>query len=144
MGVGQHRAHPSAHTAPRGYVPRQRVVDVFAAADAFVFASQSETQGMVLVESLAQGTPCICVDVMGPGEILRDGKGGLLAEPNSRALAREIIRFEESPALVRKLARDAKLKAKEFDLLRLTKRLVGFYEETIELQKAQLQREGKG
>ena len=68
--------------------------------------------------------------------ILRDGKGGLLAEPNSRALAREIIRFESNPAVARKLARDAKGKAKEFDLARLTKRLVGFYEETIEIQKA--------
>jgi 1,2-diacylglycerol 3-alpha-glucosyltransferase len=119
-----------------GYVPRPQVVDTFAAADVFLFASQSETQGMVLIEALAQGTPCVCVDVMGPGEILRDGKGGLLAEPNARDLADQLIKLEEDPKLALRLSREAKLKAKSFDVAALTRRLVGFYDETIALQKS--------
>jgi len=115
-----------------GYVPRQKVVDAFAAADLFLFASQTETQGMVVLEALAQGTPCVCVDVMGPGEILRDGKGGLLAEPNAADLARCILDVEAKPALKARLRHEARAKACQYGLDRLTQRLLMLYGQVLE------------
>jgi 1,2-diacylglycerol 3-alpha-glucosyltransferase len=41
-----------------GYLDRERgLADCYAAADVFVFASRTETQGLVLLEALAQGRP---------------------------------------------------------------------------------------
>jgi glycosyltransferase involved in cell wall biosynthesis len=124
LGLGQQLLLP-------GYVPRQQVIDSFAAADLFLFASQTETQGLVVLEALAQGTPCICVDVMGPGEILRDGKGGLLAEPDAEDLARCILQEETQPALRARLRREARAKACQYGLDRLTERLLMLYRQVI-------------
>jgi glycosyltransferase involved in cell wall biosynthesis len=44
----------------------------------FVFASQSETQGMVLTEAMAGRVPVVAVDASGVREVLRDGENGLM------------------------------------------------------------------
>jgi glycosyltransferase involved in cell wall biosynthesis len=97
---------------------------------------------LVVLEALAQGTPCVCVDVMGPGETLRDGKGGLLAEPNPADLARQILAMEQDPALLRRKGREALDKAREYDIHALARRLVGYYQEVIDQAKA-AQRQGE-
>lgn len=66
-----------------GILQRQELVDAYHAMDVFAFASQSETQGMVLTEAMAAGTPVVAVDASGVREVVRDGKNGrLLAEEN--------------------------------------------------------------
>ena len=52
-------------------------------ADAFVVSSQSESFSIVLVEALAAGTPVVSTDCpLGPPEILRHGKYGLMCAVN--------------------------------------------------------------
>ncbi|HRD35800.1 MAG TPA: glycosyltransferase family 4 protein, partial [Rhodocyclaceae bacterium] len=51
--------------------------DCYAAADAFVFASRTETQGLVLLEALAAGTPVVALAAMGTTDILVDAPGCL-------------------------------------------------------------------
>ncbi|MBP9855213.1 MAG: glycosyltransferase, partial [Candidatus Omnitrophica bacterium] len=46
------------------------------ALDVFAFASHSETQGLVLVEAMATGTPVVAVDAPGVREVLKDGING--------------------------------------------------------------------
>lgn len=52
------------------------LVDAYRAMDVFVFASQSETQGMVLTEAMATGAPVIAMDGSGVREVVRDGFNG--------------------------------------------------------------------
>jgi glycosyltransferase involved in cell wall biosynthesis len=87
-----------------------------------------------VLEALAQGTPCVCVDVMGPGEILRDGRGGLLAEPSAEDLARCILEVEARPALKARLRREARAKACQYGLDRLTQRLLMLYGQVLAAQ----------
>jgi len=54
------------------------LVDAYAAMDLFVFASTSETQGMVLAEAMAAGVPAIALDAPGAREIVNDKNGRLL------------------------------------------------------------------
>jgi glycosyltransferase involved in cell wall biosynthesis len=68
---------------------------------------------------------------MGPGEILRDGKGGLLAEPDAEDLARCILQEETQPALRARLRREARAKACQYGLDRLTERLLMLYRQVI-------------
>jgi glycosyltransferase involved in cell wall biosynthesis len=118
-----------------GYVERQKVVDVFAAADLFVFASQSETQGMVLLEAMAQGTPAVAVDALGPGELMQGDKGGLLARPEPGDLAEKIKRLLGDKALYASKKKEAVKMAEEYSDRKLTQKLLGFYEETIRMHK---------
>ena len=59
------------------------LVDAYHAMDVFVFASQSETQGMVLDEAMASSVPVVAVDAPGVREVVEDGVNGrLLAREN--------------------------------------------------------------
>jgi glycosyltransferase involved in cell wall biosynthesis len=87
VGAGPHRGALEAHAAARGVADRVRFTgalapavmpDVYASADAFVFPSATETQGLVLAEALAAALPVVAVDVPVNREIL-GGTGRLVA-----------------------------------------------------------------
>jgi len=46
--------------------------------DVFAFSSRSETQGMVLTEAMAAGTPVVALDASGVREVVRDKENGRL------------------------------------------------------------------
>ncbi len=71
-----------------GNVEPGRLPDIYASADAFVFTSVSETQGLVLAEALAAGLPVVAVDAPVSRDVL-DG-AGILAAPRAAAVARAI------------------------------------------------------
>src|SRR5262249_53405792 len=55
-----------------GYLEREHELpDCYAAADVFVFASRTETQGLVLLEALAQGRPVVSTAHMGTASVLK-------------------------------------------------------------------------
>ena len=69
-----------------------------------VLPSEYEAFGLVLLESLAQGTPVIASRVGGIPEVIEDGKSGLLVPPKSPAdLASAIGRLWNDPALAQRL-----------------------------------------
>ncbi len=63
-----------------GNVPNGEVKHYLAAADLFLFASTSETQGIVLAESFAAGTPVVAVRAVGTDDIIENGINGFLTE----------------------------------------------------------------
>lgn len=67
-----------------GVLPRTELARVYAAADVFAFPSRSETFGLVMLESMATGTPVAAYPVSGPLEVLGDGsargQGGAMHE----------------------------------------------------------------
>jgi glycosyltransferase involved in cell wall biosynthesis len=67
-----------------GSVTGIRLADAYHAMDLFVFSSHSETQGMVLTEAMAAGTPVIALDAPGAREVVQDDKNGLLLASDSR------------------------------------------------------------
>jgi glycosyltransferase involved in cell wall biosynthesis len=77
-----------------GALPRERVLELFAAADASVLSSSWENFPHSLVEALAVGTPVIATRVGGVPEIVEDGVNGLLVPAgDAAALAGAIRRF---------------------------------------------------
>ncbi len=84
-GTGPLEAEMKALFASEGVLERVRfagillgegLADAYAAMDVFAFASQSETQGMVMVEAMAAGTPVVAVDASGVREVVHDGSNG--------------------------------------------------------------------
>jgi glycosyltransferase involved in cell wall biosynthesis len=68
------------------------VADVFANAWVSALASREEAFGLVVVESLATGTPVVAAAEAGPAEILdRDGIGSLFAEATPEAVAQALL-----------------------------------------------------
>jgi glycosyltransferase involved in cell wall biosynthesis len=74
-----------------------RLTHFYRAIDWMVMASESETVGMVTIESLASGTPVIGSNAGGTPEVMQSNKGGLLFETmNSEDLAEKIDEILEN------------------------------------------------
>jgi glycosyltransferase involved in cell wall biosynthesis len=87
-----------------GPQPRERVVDLFAAADAVVLSSRWENFPHALVEALDAGTPVLSTAVGGVEEVVTAGVNGLLVPPGDvDALAGAIRRFLSEPELENRL-----------------------------------------
>lgn len=78
-----------------GPVERESLPDLYASADAFVFASVTETQGLVLVEALAAGALVLAADAPQVREVL--GGAGRTVEPDPAAFARVMEGVPEAP-----------------------------------------------
>src|SRR5262249_12047622 len=61
-----------------GPLARERVVELFRAADATILSSSWENFPHTVVEALAVGTPVLAMEAGGVGEVVRDGVNGLL------------------------------------------------------------------
>ncbi|MFP4053978.1 MAG: glycosyltransferase [Phycisphaerae bacterium] len=68
----------SAHCHLAGVRKGEDLVNAYHAMDAFLFASHTETQGMVLTEAMAAGCPVVALDAPGSREVTRDGENGRL------------------------------------------------------------------
>lgn len=74
-----------------GYLDRGTELNAcYQAADIFVFASKSETQGLVLLEAMAQGTPVVAIAELGTASILIEGQGALIAKENTLEFAEKV------------------------------------------------------
>jgi glycosyltransferase involved in cell wall biosynthesis/predicted metal-dependent phosphoesterase TrpH len=80
---------------------------VYASADAFLFASQTDTFGQVVLEAQASGLPVIAVDEGGPASLIEGGETGLLCPPDPHALATAVISVLTQPLLASRLRRAA-------------------------------------
>lgn len=61
-----------------GFLAGRSLADALAAMDVFVFASLTETQGIIVVEAQAAGVPVIALDAPGVHETVTNGGGVLL------------------------------------------------------------------
>ena len=74
-----------------GNIPNDQVKDYLNAADLFLFASKSETQGIVLAEALAAGIPVVAVHAVGSDDIIRNGENGFLTAEREDEWAEKVI-----------------------------------------------------
>jgi len=70
-----------------GSVAREDLPPYYQAADLFLFASETETQGLVLAEAHACGLPAVAVRASGVEEVVVDGETGILTKPDANDLA---------------------------------------------------------
>lgn len=89
-----------------GFIPRQRLKEFYSAADIFVFASKVESQGMVILESMACGTPVVAIGKMGTREVMGGDIGGYMVDD-------DIEMFVEKVHLLLNDPNDYKIKSKE-------------------------------
>jgi len=113
-----------------GVLEGERLASAYKAMDVFVFASLTETQGMVLTEAMTAGVPVVAVDASGVREVVRDRENGRLvprpdAEEFGEALRwiADLNRKERS-----RLAEGVRATARDFSMSRSAAKLFAFYE----------------
>lgn len=112
----------AGRTTFAGELDRVALPDVYASADALIFTSTSETQGLVLVEALATGLPVVAVDSPQTRDVL--GELGAVVAADPEALARALAR---TPPRELNRARIARVIAERFDGRVLAERVLGIY-----------------
>ena len=60
-------------------------------ADLFVHPSYVESQGLVVLEAMALGIPCVVTRSLGPCEYIVDGVNGVLTEQSPESLAEKVL-----------------------------------------------------
>ncbi len=75
--------------------------DCYAAADLFVFASRTETQGLVLLEAMAQGCAVVSTACLGTRSVLTVESGAVVAQEHAGDFASAVIATLQAPASAR-------------------------------------------
>jgi glycosyltransferase involved in cell wall biosynthesis len=103
---------------------RERVLELFRAADASLLSSSWENFPHTVVEALAVGTPVLATDVGGVAEVVRDGENGLLVPAgDASALGAAIRRFFGDAELRERLCAAAAPSVAEYSVERVFGRL---------------------
>lgn len=114
-----------------GLQPHRRALDCIAAADVFLFASQTETQGLAVIEAMAAGVPVVAVDAGGVADAVSDGVTGFLTAPTAAALATRTRTLLEDAQLRRQYSDAGRMAAQKFSLEHVTQQIVGVYESLL-------------
>lgn len=118
-----------------GPLPRQRVVDSYAGADLFIFASTTETQGLVLGEAKAAGLPSVAVKALGASEMVKDGVDGFLTPLSLEKFIIKVDQLLANDDLRTVMAERALVEAEKISSTAMAKKLLGAYEEAAVSKK---------
>ncbi len=122
-----------------GYLDHNKELpDAYAAADLLVFASETETQGMVLLEALAASLPVVAVPAMGAADIMDSSLGTRSTPAEARIFAQICADILDDKTLHQKLKSEARQHAQQWAESTMVQELAKFYEQTI--TKAKLDR----
>lgn len=111
-----------------GYLRRGKPLwNCYSAANAFIFASHTETQGLVLLEAMALGVPVISTAAMGTLDILAPRKGALVAAAEGSDFTRKIVMLLQTPALQRRLGEEGRLYVRQWTTEVMTRKLTDLY-----------------
>ncbi|GAC1435523.1 MAG: hypothetical protein NVSMB51_05090 [Solirubrobacteraceae bacterium] len=115
------------HATFLGWLDAEQLPRAYASADMFLFASETDTFGQVVLEAQASGLPVIAVDAGGPRDLIDDGVSGLLRAPRADALAAAVLALADSPVLRGRLARGGQRSVAERSWPRALSQLAGGY-----------------
>lgn len=106
------------YNSVRFYDPVEDISTKYLEASMYVMSSRFEGFGMVLIEAMACGLPCISFDCpCGPRDIITEGEDGLLVEKEDvKALAKGIIRLIEDKRLRTEMGYKARENVKRFSI----------------------------
>jgi glycosyltransferase involved in cell wall biosynthesis/predicted metal-dependent phosphoesterase TrpH len=87
-----------------GWLEGDALAAAYASADLFLFCSQTDTYGQVLLEAQASGLPVVAVAAGGPAELVAHGRSGLLCSPDPGVLGLTLAGLAGSPSARRRLS----------------------------------------
>jgi D-inositol-3-phosphate glycosyltransferase len=123
-----------------GSVAHHELPYFYAAADALVMPSYSESFGLVALEAQACGRPVVASGVSGLRSVVRDEVSGYLIDDHDPAIyAERIGRLLADPELAQQMGRRGRLLAQRFSWTRTADRLEGLFENMIESGHARVQ-----
>ncbi len=124
-----------------GAVPYDHIGGYYRQAELFLFASETETQGLVLWEAQAMGVPVVAVGAEGTLESVSHGRSGYLVPPgDAKNLADKAALLLSDESRRRRMAEAARQFALQRSAARIAEDMVAAYEEAEEILRAEPQK----
>jgi 1,2-diacylglycerol 3-alpha-glucosyltransferase len=112
-----------------GYLERRTELPAcYCAADVFVFASKTETQGLVLLEAMALGVPVVGLAEMGTKDVLQEGQGCRIAPDDVAGFARTLVPLLADRAAAQALGAAGKAYAANWSEARMGESVLALYQ----------------
>lgn len=120
-----------------GMLPKEEANKAFGLADLFTFPSYTETQGIVVAEAMASGTPPVAVGKMGPTDLIHDGKDGYLTKLNIKDFVDKTVKLLKDDELREKFAKEGLSRVDEFSTETSVDDMLKIYEKVVREKKIQ-------
>ncbi|MDP2962901.1 MAG: glycosyltransferase [Sulfurimicrobium sp.] len=116
-----------------GYLDRKsELPDCYRAANVFIFSSCTETQGLVLLEAMAQATPVVALAELGTRDVLQEGQGTLIAAHEIEDFAAKTMSLLQSADKARQLGERGHEYACGWSAGALAEKMLDFYQRTMD------------
>lgn len=115
-----------------GWLSGEELPCAYASADAFLFASSTDTYGQVILEAAASGLPIVAVAEGGPAALIENRHTGLLCRPDADHLAGTLLQLASSPQLRRQIGDAAARAARERSWERSMAQLAAGYRRALD------------
>lgn len=109
---------------------KEFLIELYQEADIFVFASQSETQGIVHAEAMSQATPVVALEGPGTNDTIRSGFNGFLVT-SPLDFIEKINQISADQTIFESLQAGALETSKEYYPARLTQKMVELYQNLL-------------
>lgn len=131
-----------------GYLDRNTELNsCYRSADIFIFSSRTETQGLVLLEAMAQGTPVVSTAELGTRDVLRDGLGVWIAKEELHDFSTKVVIMLGDGEVRKDLSASGREYAHSWSASKQAERMLGFYHTVLnpsELREMELELSSSG
>ncbi|MEO8599147.1 MAG: glycosyltransferase, partial [bacterium] len=115
-----------------GYLDRHTELNsCYRAADIFIFASRTETQGLVLLEAMAQGVPVVSTAELGTRDVLQEGLGVWIAQENLTDFSDKVVKMLSDAELRHELGDAGRDYAQTWSASKQAERMLLFYRDVL-------------
>lgn len=115
-----------------GEVKKEEVKDYYAAGDIFVYASKSETQGMIISEAMYMGLPVVAVKATGVKDAVENEVSGFLVSEDKKKFQKALEKLIKDGELRKSFSEAGKRIARESYTAQVcAQKLLSLYEKTI-------------
>jgi glycosyltransferase involved in cell wall biosynthesis len=104
------------HVRLLGAVPPEQMALYYRLGELFIFASKSETQGMVILEAMAAGLPVVAVRSSGIDDVIRQGYNGFKTAEKLAPWCERVIQLLDDERLRSEMSGHALLVAAEHSI----------------------------
>lgn len=123
-----------------GYLDRHTELNsCYRSADIFIFSSRTETQGLVLLEAMAQGVPVVSTAELGTRDVLQEGQGVWIAREELSDFSEKVIKMLRNDAVRKELSESGRNYALGWSASKQAERMLGFYQTVFTLSGSRKQ-----
>ncbi len=111
-----------------GRIPQEETIQAYLASKIFLFASKTDTQGLVIMEAASLGLPIVAIkDEAYVGMLENEQNGYTVAEETPKAFSEAVLKILDNAELYRRFSENSKKIAENFSDIEQAKKLLEIY-----------------